>query len=45
MLSSMMQLLPFDERFDDSADLVVRGDWNVFFDRLDRNETGEATGL
>ncbi|WP_433966722.1 hypothetical protein [Tunturiibacter gelidiferens] len=41
----MMQLLPFEGRFGDSADLVVRDDWNVFLERRDRNEADEATGF
>jgi hypothetical protein len=43
--SSMVQRLPFDGRFDDSADLMARGDCDVFLERLDRNETDEGTGL
>jgi hypothetical protein len=42
---SMMQLLPFERRFGDSADLVVRGDWNVFLKRRDCNEADEAAGF
>lgn len=45
MLSCMMQLLPLDGRFDDSADLMARGDGNVFLEWGDRNKHGEATGL
>jgi hypothetical protein len=41
----MMQLLPYERRFGDSADLVVRGYRNVLIERRDRNETHEADGF
>jgi hypothetical protein len=42
---SMMQLLPFERRFGDYADFVVRDDWDVFIERRDRNEADEAAGF
>jgi hypothetical protein len=41
----MMQLLLFDGRFDDLADLIVRGDRNVFLKQRDRSAADEASGF
>lgn len=41
----MMQLLLSDGRFDDPADLIVRGDRNVFLERRDHSSADEASGF